>query len=152
MARRFLTLTVLTTLIGASALASDPPKIDAVDLEGEKAVCVAWAADPAPATLPPSDLVWAGLPAAVEPFGMRAYTSIDGMIRPLRQIAYAKNGGELSIHYRTLGDRAYDVRLDLRGLGPEGLQGDGLTGTLTVSRFGLFTGLKVAGACSAPAP
>jgi hypothetical protein len=147
MARKLPPLTVLTALISGSAFAADPPKIDALDLQGEKPVCMAWAADPAPATLPPADLVWAGLPAAVKPFGMRAYASIDGMIRPLRQIAYAKTDGVLSIHYRTLGDRAYDVRLDLTGLAPEGVEGDGLAGSLTVSRFGLFTELNVAGSC-----
>lgn len=150
MARKLLTLTVLTALIGASALAADPPKIDALDLEGEKAVCVAWAADPASSSTPPSDLVWAGLPAAVKPFGMRAYVSVDGMIRPLRQIAYAKTDGNLSIHYRTLGERAYDVRLELAGLGPNGLEGDRLAGRLTVSRFGLLSEIKVAGSCKAP--
>ena len=123
MARKLLTITVLTALTGASALAADPPKIDALDLEGEKAVCVAWAAGPAPASMPPSDLVWVGFPAAVKPFGMRAYVSIDGMIRALGQIAYAKTDGGLSIHYRTLGERAYDVRIDLAGPGPAGAPG-----------------------------
>jgi hypothetical protein len=147
MARRHSTLTALTALLCTGALAAGSPEIKAFDLRGEKAVCMAWATDPAPATLPPTELVWVGLPAAVKPFGMRGYASIDGMIRPLRQIAYAKTDSGLSIHYRTLGDRAYDVRIDLAGLLPTGVEGADLAGTLTVSRFGLFTNLKVAGSC-----
>lgn len=150
MGRKLLAFAALTASVCGVAFAADAPSIDALDLQGEKPVCMVWAADPAPATTPPSDLVWVGLPAAVKPFGMRAYVSIDGMIRPLRQIAYAKTGGNLSIHYRTLGDRAYDVRLELTGLDPEKLEGESLAGTLTVSRFGLFTEIKLAGSCPAP--
>ena len=93
--------------------------------------------------------VWIGLPAAVKPFGMRGYVSIDGIVRPLRQIAYARSDGYLAIHYRTLGERAFDVRLQLSGFGAGSLKGAQLTGTLTVSRFGRFSATPVAGSCGA---
>jgi hypothetical protein len=157
MARRFLTFFVLTALICGRAFPADnaialPPKIDSMDVEGAETVCVAWPRAGAPSGAQPAEFVWVGLPAAVKPFGMRAYVSVDGMIRPLGQIAYAKTDSGLSIHYRTLGDRAYDVRINLTGLGPTSLEGDGLAGSLIVSRFGLFSELTVAGSCGAANP
>jgi hypothetical protein len=148
MARRLFTLFALTALLCGNAIAAEnaagaSPKVDAMDWQGAKTVCAAW---PEGKTRP-QGLVWIGLPAAVKPFAMRAYVSVDGEVRPLRQIAYAHAAGDLAIHYRTLGERAYDVRLKLSGLDPAGLDGADLTGALTVSRFGLFTEIRIAGAC-----
>jgi hypothetical protein len=74
------------------------------------------------------------------------------MVRPLRQIAYAHPGGDLAIHYRTLGDRAFAVRLKLSGFGPGSLKGADLSGMLTVSRFGLFAQVPVSGSCGLQTP
>jgi hypothetical protein len=126
------------------------PSIGTLALEGAKTVCVAWSKSDAPSGVQPKTYVWVGLPAAIKPFGMRAYVSVDGMRHPLRQIAYAKTNGGLSIHYRTLGDRSYDVRINLSGLGPAGIESANLAGELTVSRFGLFTELRVSGSCLLP--
>jgi hypothetical protein len=155
MADTLRTLLTLTALLCGKAFAADNssgayPKIDAMDWQGAQTVCAAWPAGSRTAIAPPAGLVWIGLPAAVKPFGMRAYVSIDGMVRPLRQVAYAHPGGDLAIHYRTLGDRAFDVRLKLSGFGPGSLIGGDLTGMLTVSRYGLFTELRLAGACGLP--
>ena len=76
---------------------------------------------------------------------MRGYAGIDGQTRPLRQIAYARSGTELSIHYRTLGERAYDVRLDLAAAD------GGVKGRLTVSRFGVAASLDLRADCAAGA-
>jgi hypothetical protein len=150
MACRLLTLAGLVALIGGGALAADnstgaAPAIGPIDQQGAQSVCAAWAQS-APRS---AGLVWIGLPAAVKPFGMRAYVGIDGITRPLRQIAYAHTAGDLAIHYRTLGERPYAVRLELSGIRPGGLEGAGLTGTLIVSRFGLFTEMNLTGSCGA---
>jgi hypothetical protein len=155
MSHKLLVFVSLTALMCARAFAAGDasaanPKIGMLALEGAQTVCVAWPEAGAASGARPAEFVWVGLPAAVKPFGMRAYVNVDGMRRPLRQIAYVKMDSGLSIHYRTLGDRAYDVRIDLAGLDPTGAAGADLSGTLTVSRFGLFTELKVAGSCGAP--
>jgi hypothetical protein len=157
MARRLLTFFVLTALICGRAVPADdalalPPKINSMDAEGAETVCVAWPEAGTPSHARPAEFVWVGLPAAVKPFGMRAYVSVDDITRPLRQIAYMKIASGFSIHYRTLGDRAYDVRIELSGPRPTGVEGADLAGTLTVSRFGLFSELKVVGSCGAGNP
>jgi hypothetical protein len=139
-----------TTAFTAGENAAPNPKIGTLALDGAKTVCVAWPESDTPSGVEPDTFVWVGLPAAVKPFGMRAYASIDGITRPLRQIAYARTDGGLSIHYRTLGDRSYDVRINLSGFGPAGSESANLAGKLTVSRFGLFTELRVAGSCLLP--
>ena len=145
MTRRLQALLVfIFTALSASQAAETPaPRIEATDWAGGSFVCTAWKMSDPPEAAP----VWLGLPAAVAPFGMRGYGGIDGATRPLRQIAYARSGLELFIHYRTLGDRAYDVRLDLAGPAPDG----GMTGRLTVSRFGVAASLELRADCAAGA-
>ncbi len=152
MTRELLTLFALTCLFSGKANAVDNssvagPKIDAMDWQGAETVCAAWQEGDTAENAQRAGLVWIGLPAAVKPFGMRAYVSVDGMMRPLRQIAYSHAGGDLAVHYRTLGDRPYDVRLELSGLEPGGIKGDHLAGKLVVSRFGVFTEIKLTGSC-----
>lgn len=137
-----------TVLSCAHAGETPAPRIGATDWAGGGLVCAAWRKD-GPADAAP---VWIGLHAAVSPFGMRGYAGIDGATRPLRQIAFARSGTELAIHYRTLGERAFDVRLQLSGLDAGSLKGADLTGTLTVSRFGRVADMRVAGSCGAPHP
>lgn len=151
MARTLWTLYALAALVCAGAAAAQDgagaaPAIDTMDWRGGPSVCAAWPEGKARS----SGLAWVGLPAAVKPYGMRAYVSLDGMERPLRQIAYARAGALLAIQYRTLGERAYDVRLELSGLDPEAVKGADLKGRLIVSRFGLFTEIRLAGSCAAP--
>ena len=134
-------LTALLAAVCAAAAGETPaPRIEATDWEGGSLVCAAWRKDDPQDAAP----VWTGLPAAVAPFGMRAYAGIDGETRPLRQIAYARSGTELAIQYRTLGERAYDVRLVLAGPAPDG----GMTGRLTVSRFGVETTEPLRAVCA----
>ena len=152
MARTLPTIFAFSAMLCCGAPAAESssgayPRIDAMDWHGAEFVCSAWLAEQGAEAKQP---VWTGLPAAVKPFGMRAYVRIDGMVRPLRQIAYAHSDRALAIHYRTLGERAFDVRLELSGLDPGGLKGAALTGTLTVSRYGLFTKVSLAGACGLP--
>jgi hypothetical protein len=123
------------------------PAIDAVEWNGAETVCEAW-----PAGIPAEGSRAAGLsfvsyPAAVKPFGMRAYMAIDGKSHPLKQIAYANTDGTLSIYYRTLGDYHYDVYLTLSGFTSDELKGDGLSGKLVASRFGLFSQIEISGRC-----
>ncbi len=100
---------------------------------------------PDPAAAP---LVFISFPSNDAPFSMRAVMKIDGALHELRQVAYARNGQTLSIHYRTQGYRNYDVRLDLGNLIPGRLEGGDLSGTITTSRFGLFSNLPVSGFCT----
>ena len=141
-AQAFLTA-FLMAACAAQAAETQAPRIDATDWAGGSMVCAAWRLDDPGGAAP----VWLGLPAAVAPFGMRGYAGIDGATRPLRQIAYARTGTGLAIHYRTLGERAYDVRLDLAGPAPDG----GMTGRLTVSRFGVAASLELRAECAAGA-
>lgn len=131
---------IFTALSAAHAAETPAPRIEAADWAGGSIVCSAWRKDDPQDAAP----VWLGLPAAVAPFGMRAYVGTDGQTRPLRQIAFAHNGRELAIHYRTLGERAYDVRLELAGPSPDG----GMTGRLTVSRFGVAASLDLRAECA----
>ena len=78
---------------------------------------------------------------------MRAIMKIDGTLHALRQIAYAREGQKLAVHYRTYGYRNYDVRLDLGNLIAGKLAGGDLTGAITISRFGLFSKLAISGSC-----
>ena len=134
-------LTALLAAVCAAAAGETPaPRIEATDWEGGSLVCAAWRKDDPQDAAP----VWTGLPAAVAPFGMRGYVGIDGATRPLRQIAYSRRGTELAIHYRTLGERAYDVRLDLSASAAEG----GMSGALTVSRFGVETTAPLRAVCA----
>jgi hypothetical protein len=133
----------------ASAMAADgaAPVIDQMTWDKAETICFAWPVDASPKTEPTSGLSWIGLPASVRPFGMRAYMSIDGVVHPLRQIAYANRQGTLSIYYQTLGDRHYDVYLTLSGDGADQLKGQALSGTLVAARFGIYTEIKIAGSC-----
>jgi hypothetical protein len=140
---------VLLLLAQGAALAAEDgaPKIDTMKWEEAETVCEAWPEGIAPKDARASGLSWVSYPASVKPFGMRAYMQIDGMVRPLRQIAYAKPDGLISIYYRSLGDRHYDVYLTLNGLEPGKLTGSNLTGTLVAARFGLYREMKIAGSC-----
>ncbi len=138
---------LLLTPSAAFAAESMPPNIDTMVWEEAETVCEAWPEEVAAKDAHASGLSWVSYPAAVEPFGMRGYVAIDGVVHPLRQVAYAKPDRTLSIYYRTLGDRHYDVYLTLSGLDAAGLKGTDLAGTLVVSRFGLFSQIKIVGAC-----
>jgi hypothetical protein len=131
------------------ALADDPgaPKLDDMVWQTAGSVCQVWRdgksrGDPAAASL-----VLISFPGGEKPFGLRALTGIDGALFELHQIAYLRTGDRLSIHYRTQGYRNYDVRLDLGNLAPGRLEGDDLTGTITTSRFGLFSQMAIRGRC-----
>jgi hypothetical protein len=138
-----------TTLCASAAIADDPggPVIDAMPWQEAETVCEAWPAGTAAEEARAKGLSFVSYPAAVKPFGMRAYMAIDGKSHPLRQIAYANTGGTLSIYYRTLGDYHYDVYLTLSGFSASELKGGGLTGKLVASRFGLFNQIEVSGRC-----
>jgi hypothetical protein len=135
----------------STAIAADDPgasKIDDMVWQTAGSRCYAWReaqliSDPAAAPL-----VFISFPGSGKPFAMRAMIKIDGTLHELRQIAYAREGRTLSIHYRTHGYRNYDVRLDLANLIPGRLEGGDLSGTITVSRFGLFSSVAVSGFCS----
>lgn len=139
----------------ASALFSGPafagdaagPAIGALEWEEAETVCEAWPSGIAAEDARSKGLSFVSYPAAVKPFGMRGYMLIDGKTHPLRQVAYANAGGTLSVYYRTLGDYHYDVYLTLTGFSSNELKGSGLTGTLTASRYGLFSQIKVSGIC-----
>ena len=128
------------------------PAIGTVDPENAQTVCEAWPEGISAVDARSSGLSWVSFPAEVKPFGMRAYANIDGLDRPLKQIAYAHHEGTLSFYYRTLGDRHYDVYLTLNGLVPGEVEGTDLTGTLVVSRFGLYSEIKISGTCGGDAP
>jgi hypothetical protein len=139
-------LLVYSTVAGAD----DPgaPKIDDMVWQTAGSRCYAWRNavtinDPSAAVL-----VFISFPSDDAPFAMRAMMKIDGAQHELRQIAYAREGQTLSIHYRTQGDRNYDVRLDLGNLIPGRLKGADLSGAITISRFGLFSQVPVKGVCS----
>jgi hypothetical protein len=142
-------LTIATMLAADLAHAADgaPPKINTVEWEEAATVCEAWPADIAAKDARTAGLSFVSYPAAVKPFGMRGYMAIDGVTHPLRQIAYAKVDGTLSIYYRTLGDRHYDVYLTLNGLDANAVKGADLTGTLIASRFGLSSEIMISGSC-----
>lgn len=144
-----LTNFVFVALVPGKALPDDAgaPIIDAVEWSGAQTVCEAWPAGVPAEASRQKGLSFVSYPAAVKPFGMRAYMSIDGKSHPLKQIAYANAGGTLSIYYRTLGDYHYDVYLTLSGFGSSGLKGSDLTGTLVASRFGLFSQIEISGRC-----
>ncbi len=98
--------TLLVALQMSPAFASsDPggPRIDAIEWENAETVCEAWPAGTAEEEARSNGLSFVSYPAAVKPFGMRGYMSIDGKTHPLRQIAYANGNGTLSIYFRTLG-------------------------------------------------
>lgn len=126
---------------------SDGPTIGAVEWEEAETVCEAWPVGIAAEDSRSKGLSFVSYPAAVKPFGMRGYMAIDGKTHPLRQVAYANTGGTLSIYYRTLGDYHYDVYLTLSGFSSSELNGSRLAGTLTASRFGLFSQINVSGSC-----
>ena len=126
---------------------STGPAIGALEWEEAETVCEAWPAGIAAEDARAKGLAFVSFPAAIKPFGMRGYMAIDGKTHPLRQVAHANAGGTLSIYYRTLGDYHYDVYLTLAGFGSNELKGSGLTGTLTASRFGLFSQINVSGSC-----
>lgn len=146
---------LLTAGVAASALVigpalpgeSDGPAIGSLEWEEAETVCKAWPAGIEAEASRSKGLSFVSYPAAVKPFGMRGYMAIDGKTHPLRQIAYANTGGTLSIYYRTLGDYHYDVYLTLSGFSSSELKGSRLAGTLTASRFGLFSQIKVSGSC-----
>ncbi|MGL4489859.1 MAG: hypothetical protein ACRCU5_10500 [Rhizobiaceae bacterium] len=123
------------------------PKIGTLEWEEAETVCEVWPEGVLAKDARASGLSWVAYPAAVKPFGMRSYMSIDGFAHPLRQIAYAKVDGTLSVYYRTPGDRHYDVYLTLNGLDANALKGADLTGKLVASRFGLYSEINVAGSC-----
>ena len=133
-----------------AAMADDPgaPHIDDMVWQTAGSRCHAWresASIDDPAAVP---LVYISFSSKDAPFSMRANMKIDGVLHELRQIAYARDGQALSIHYRTHGYRNYDVRLDLGNLIPGRLEGGDLSGTITISRFGLFSKVAVSGSCS----
>lgn len=132
----------LAATCDALAADSSSPRIDLMEFEGAETVCKAW-----PHGAAATGLVWVGYPASVKPFGMRGYMEIDGKTHPLRQVAYAHAEGAMSIYYRTLGDYHYDVYLTLSGFSSRDVKGSGLTGTLVVSRFGIFNQIMVSGRC-----
>ena len=138
------------TLCTPAAVADDAggPVINVVEWNGAETVCEAWPAGSPAESARASGLSFVSYPAAIKPFGMRAYMAIDGRTHPLKQIAYANTDGALSIYYRTLGDYHYDVYLTLSGFSSQELKGNGLTGTVTASRFGLFSQIKVSGRCN----
>ena len=146
---------LLTAAVAASALVSGPalpgesdgPTIGALEWEEAETVCEAWPAGIEAEASRSKGLSFVSYPAAVKPFGMRGYMAIDGKTHPLRQVAYANTGGTLSVYYRTLGDYHYDVYLTLSGFTSSELKGSRLAGTLTASRFGLFSQIKVSGSC-----
>ena len=131
----------------AFADAAGRPEIGILPWSSAQTVCVAWPEGQSLEQARSSGVSWVGLPAAVKPFGMRGYVNIDGRDHPLKQIAYAHPDGTLSIYYRSLGDRHYDVYLNLSGLVPGTLTGAELGGTLVVSRFGLFSETRISGSC-----
>ncbi len=145
----FSALTISSMLAANSAFAEDsaPPKIDTMAWEEAATVCEGWPAGIAAKDARHSGLSFVSYPAAVKPFGMRGYMAIDSVTHPLRQIAYAKVDGTLSIYYRTLGDRHYDIYLTLNGLDANAVKGADLTGTLIASRFGLVSEIKISGSC-----
>ena len=140
---------VIATFIPVTAFSdtSVGPKIDPVEWNGADTVCEAWPSGTPAEQARKTGLSFVSYPAAVKPFGMRAYMAIDGKSHPLKQIAYANASGTLSIYYRTLGDYHYDVYLTLSGFKASELKGNGLTGTLVASRFGLFSEIKISGNC-----
>lgn len=132
------------------AFADDPgaPRADDMIWQTAGSRCQVWReaariADPASAPL-----VFISFPSSDAPFSMRAIMKIDGTLHELRQVAYARDGETLSIHYRTHGYRNYDVRLHLANLKAGPLDGSGLSGAITASRFGLFSKVAVSGSCS----
>ncbi len=137
-------------LIPTAVNADDPgaPKID--DMVWQTAGSRCYASREAALIGDPSaaSLVFIAFPSNDAPFSMRALMKIDGTMHELRQIAYAREGQTLSIHYRTHGYRNYDVRLDLGNLVPTRLEGGDLSGSITISRFGLFSTVAVSGLCS----
>ena len=146
---KVLSIALASTLSASAAIANDAggPVIDAVTWNGAETVCEAWPSGTEVEQSRKTGLSFVSYPAAVKPFGMRAYMAIDGKSHPLRQIAYANAGGTLSVYYRTLGDRHYDVYLTLSGFSASELKGGGLTGTLVASRFGLFRQIGISGRC-----
>jgi hypothetical protein len=138
-------LFVLLTLVTGPARAGQgttglPPQIGDMPWDQNGAVCAARL-EAAPAD---AGLVWITFPSAEKPFGMKGFVKIDGILHALRQIAYAGDGNGFSIHYRTFGDRNYDVRLEMSGPPDDGAE---LTGKLIASRFGQFSEVSVTGAC-----
>jgi hypothetical protein len=138
------------SLCTSVAIADDSggPVINAVEWNGAETVCEAWPAGNPAENARATGLSFVSYPAAVKPFGMRAYMAIDGRTHPLKQIAYAHMNGTLSVYYRTLGDYHYDVYLTFSGSSAAKLNGSGLKGTLTASRFGLFSQIDVSGRCN----
>jgi hypothetical protein len=137
----------LSAQSAAFAAADEPPKIETMEWEEAETVCEAWPEGAEAKDARATGLSWVSYPASVKPFGMRSYMKIDGVVHPLKQIAYAKPDGTISVYYRTPGYRHYDVYLTLNGLEPGKLTGSNLTGTLVVARFGLYREIKIAGAC-----
>jgi hypothetical protein len=150
--RKIGSILLLFTPTAAFSADAAAPKIGAMQWEQAETVCEAWPQGVLAKDARASGLSWIGFPAAIKPFGMRGYMMIDGIVHPLRQIAYAKPDGTLSIYYRTLGDRHFDVYITLIGFAPNALTGANLTGTLVASRFGLFSEIKIAAFCGGDAP
>ncbi|MGB8818989.1 MAG: hypothetical protein WCC66_13810 [Rhizobiaceae bacterium] len=128
---------------------SDPgaPVVDGMVWQPAGSVCRAWQQGAEPAKSSQSTLVFIAFPSAEPPFGMRGLMKIDGVLHELRQIAHARQSGAISVHYRTQGYRNYDVRLNLAGLSASTVAGEALTGTMIVSRFGLFNQIEISGSC-----
>lgn len=138
-------LAILAALLTGSAFAAQdtpgaPPQIGEMSWQQDGAVCRAWLED----SRADAGLVWIAFPPGEKPFGMRGFVKLDNVLHAMRQIAYAGDGSSFSIHYRTLGYRNYDVRLEMSGPPEDGAE---LTGKLVASRFGLFSEVKIAGAC-----
>lgn len=136
----------------AFAAEGSGPKIDTIAWEPAKTVCEAWPEGISAKDARASGLTWIAYPASVKPFGMRSYVAIDAVTHPLRQIAYARQNDTLSLYYRTLGDRHYDVYLTLSGLEANALKGADLTGTLVAARFGIYSEIKITGSCGIDPP
>lgn len=144
--------TLLLALSTSPAFASNDaggPRIGSIEWEDAQTICEAWPAGTPAGEARDNGLSFVSYPATVKPFGMRGYMAIDGRTHPLKQIAYAKTGGTLSIYYRTLGDTPHDVYLTLSGFASDDLKGSGLSGTLVASRFGLFSTIEISGRCGA---
>jgi hypothetical protein len=130
--------------------ADDPggPKIDDMIWQTEGSACFAQRKGQNGSDAAAMPLVLVSFPSPAAPFGMRFYIKIDGAMHALAQIAFAHQSAAVSIHFRTLGDRAYDVRLDIGGLTAGQLRGGKLAGSLEISRFGLFSHLPIEVSCA----
>ena len=148
--RLLASLLVVLVSMPFAAMADDPgaPKVDDMVWQTAGSRCHAWRQPALIADPSAAPLAFISFPSNDAPFSMRGVMKIDGVLHELRQVAYAREGQTLSIHYRTRGYRNYDVRLDLGNLVLGRLEGSALSGAITVSRFGLFSKLAVGGFCS----